>query len=93
MDRERLVNLLEAVRSVRAGVLQMEQELLSALTADQVRRDARESQYGNTPDVARPRSPAWAPRGERRREEQTTAGPPCCAGGRLAILVGRPLHH
>ena len=34
MDREQLTNLLEAVRSVRAGVFQMEQELLSALSAE-----------------------------------------------------------
>src|SRR5215210_387854 len=50
MDREQLTNLLEAVRSVRAGIFQMEQELLSALSAEQVRRDAPESQRGNTPD-------------------------------------------
>jgi len=50
MDREQLTNLLEAVRSVRAGVFQMEQELLSALTEEQVHRDAPESQRGNTPD-------------------------------------------
>jgi excisionase family DNA binding protein len=50
MNRERLTNILEAVRSVRAAVFQMEQELLSALTAEQVRRDAPESQRGNTPD-------------------------------------------
>lgn len=50
MDREHLVNLLEAVRSVRAAVFQMEQELLSALTAEQGRHDAPESQRGNTPD-------------------------------------------
>lgn len=36
MDRERLINLLEAVRSIRAGVFQMEQDLLSALSAEQV---------------------------------------------------------
>jgi excisionase family DNA binding protein len=50
MDRERLVNLLEAVRSVRAAAFQMEQELLSALSAEQISRDAPESQRGNTPD-------------------------------------------
>jgi hypothetical protein len=50
MDREQLTNLLEAVRSVRAGVFQMEQELLSALSAEQVRRDAPASRGGNTPD-------------------------------------------
>jgi hypothetical protein len=50
MERERLVNLLAAVRSVRAGIFQMEQELLSALSTEQVRRDAPESQPGNTPD-------------------------------------------
>src|SRR5919107_2392493 len=50
MDRNRLSTLLEAVRSVRAGVFQMEQELLSALSAEQVRRDAPASRGGNTPD-------------------------------------------
>ena len=50
MDRNHLVNLLEAVRSVRAAVFQMEQELLSSLTTEQVRRDAPESQRSNTPD-------------------------------------------
>ncbi len=50
MDRERLASLLEAARSVRAAVFQMEQELLSALTEEQVRRDAPESPRGNTPD-------------------------------------------
>jgi excisionase family DNA binding protein len=50
MDREQLTNLLEAVRSVRAGVFQMDQELLSALSAEQVRRDAPASRGGNTPD-------------------------------------------
>jgi hypothetical protein len=48
MDRERLVSLLEAVRNTRAGIFQMEQELLSALTAEQVRRNAPESHRGNT---------------------------------------------
>ena len=50
MDRERLVNLLEAVRSARAAIFEMEQELLSALTAEQVRCDAQESQRANTPN-------------------------------------------
>ena len=50
MDRERLVALLEAVRNTRAAVFQMEQELLSALTAEQVRRDAPESRGGDTPE-------------------------------------------
>src|SRR5215213_7155445 len=50
MDREHLGNLLETVRSIRAGVFQMEHELPSALTADQVRRDAPECQRGSTPD-------------------------------------------
>lgn len=50
MDREHLVSLLETVRNVRAAVFRMEQELLSALTAEQVRRDALESQRGNAPD-------------------------------------------
>ena len=50
MDRERLVNLLEAVRRVRAAVFQMEQELLSALSAEQVRSDSPESHRSSTPD-------------------------------------------
>src|SRR5215204_6927145 len=50
MDREQLTNLLEAIRSVWAGVFHMEQELLSALSAEQVRRDAPASRGGNTPD-------------------------------------------
>jgi excisionase family DNA binding protein len=50
MDREQLTNLLEAVRSVRAGVFQMEQELLSALSAEQVRHDAPASRGDNKPD-------------------------------------------
>ncbi len=50
MDRKQLTNLLEAVRSVREAVFRMEQELLSALTAEQVRHDAPEGQRGSTPD-------------------------------------------
>ncbi len=50
MDGERLVTLLEAVRSVRVAVFRMEQELLSALAAEQVLRAAPESQRGNKPD-------------------------------------------
>ena len=50
MDREQLANLLEAVRSVSEAVFQMEQELLSALSAEHLRRDAPESQRGNTSD-------------------------------------------
>jgi excisionase family DNA binding protein len=50
MDREHLNRLLEAVRGVRVSVLQMEQELLSALSAAQIHCDAQESQRGNTPD-------------------------------------------
>ncbi len=50
MDRARLGNLLEAVRSVRAAVFQMEQELLSVLSTEQVRRDAPENRDGSTPD-------------------------------------------
>ncbi len=50
MDREHLTNLLEAVRSIKTAVFQMEQELLSALTAEQARRDAPDSRHGNTPD-------------------------------------------
>ena len=50
MDREHLVNLLEAVRGVRAAVFQMEQELLNALTAEQQRREASERQPGDKPD-------------------------------------------
>jgi hypothetical protein len=34
MERESLGNILEAVRSVRSGIFQMEQELLSALTEE-----------------------------------------------------------
>lgn len=40
MDRERLFSLLEAVRSVREAVFRMEQELLGALNAEQVRSNA-----------------------------------------------------
>lgn len=50
MDRNRLSSLLEAVRSVRAGIFQMEQELLSALSAGQPRGDAPESRRANVPD-------------------------------------------
>ena len=50
MDRNRLSSLLEAVRSVRAGIFQMEQALLSALSAEQLRGDALESRRGNAPD-------------------------------------------
>lgn len=49
MDRERLVDLLEAVRSVRTAVTQMEEKLLAALTYEQA-RDLPESQPGNTSD-------------------------------------------
>jgi excisionase family DNA binding protein len=50
MDRVQLTNLLEAVRSVREAVFRMEQELLSALTSEEVRRDAPESHRSNMPD-------------------------------------------
>jgi hypothetical protein len=76
MDRNRLSSLLEAVRSVRAGIFQMEQELLSALSAEQPRGDAPESRRGNAPDewftlaelgdwlkVSRPRPTGWFEKG------------------------------
>jgi len=50
MERERLISLLQAVRSLRAEVFRIEQELLSALTAEQIRCDAPESQRGNASD-------------------------------------------
>jgi excisionase family DNA binding protein len=50
MDRNRLSSLLEAVRSVRAGIFQMEQEVLSALSAEQPHGEAPESRRGNAPD-------------------------------------------
>jgi excisionase family DNA binding protein len=49
VDKERLVSLLEAVRSLRRAVFQVEQELLDALTAEQLRHGAPDSKGGNTP--------------------------------------------
>ena len=49
MDRERLVDLLEAVRGVRAAVLHMEEELLRALDTEQSRQVAN-ARHGDTPD-------------------------------------------
>jgi excisionase family DNA binding protein len=45
MDRERLGDLLEAVRGVRAAVLQMEEELLRVLATEE-KRDVTEGQRG-----------------------------------------------
>ena len=50
MNRQILVNLLEVTRNVTESVSQLEQELLNALTADQVHRDAAEAQRGDKPD-------------------------------------------
>ena len=50
LDRERLGDLLEAVRSVRAAVFHMEEELLRALTTEE-RRDVTEGQRGSTAEV------------------------------------------
>lgn len=49
MNKERLDSLLEAVRSLRTSVFQLEQELLNALTAEQLHHDALDSKGGNTP--------------------------------------------
>jgi excisionase family DNA binding protein len=49
MDRQRLVELLEAVRGVRAAVMQMEEKLLSALAAEQG-RDITVAQRSDTAD-------------------------------------------
>jgi excisionase family DNA binding protein len=47
MNREHLGDLLEAVRGVRDAVVQMEEELLRALTAEE-RRDVAEGQHSDT---------------------------------------------
>ena len=50
MDEGRLVGLLETVRGVKAAAFQMEQELLSAKTAEQMRRDTADNRPGSAPD-------------------------------------------
>jgi excisionase family DNA binding protein len=50
MDRERLDDLLEAVRGVRAAVAQMEEELLKALTTEERRDDTEEQRIGTSED-------------------------------------------
>jgi hypothetical protein len=50
MDTVSLVNLLEATRGVRTLAFKLEQELLNVLTAEQVRRDASETQRSDKPD-------------------------------------------
>ena len=50
MDRAHLGNLLQSVRGVRGAAFEMEQELLSLLSAEQERRDAPQNRDGSTGD-------------------------------------------